>query len=99
MDDGEIKIYEGETEKIYNELKKLFNEIGAYSQKYPTLYDLYLRSSLKRGGEVSVADLTEKERRIIEKNLEEDRRAIQHITWQKNHPQANHILEKIKEGE
>lgn len=39
-----------------------------------------------------MADLTEKERKIIEKNLEEDRRAIQHIVWEMNHPDTKILI-------
>ena len=37
-------------------------------------------------------NLTKKEREIIAKNLEENRRAIQHIIWQMNNPNTKILI-------
>ena len=39
-----------------------------------------------------MSDLTKKERKNIDKNLEGGRRAIQHIVWQMNHPDTKILI-------
>ena len=60
-----------------------------------------MKCELCETGKVEVrvmSDLTEKERKIINENLEEGRRAIQYIVWQMNHTDTEILIPRRGRG-